>query len=255
MIKFFRKIRQDLLSKRKTGKYFKYAIGEIVLVVIGILIALHINNWNETNKSREQAKVGLMTISQNIKFDINQAKSSLSVSNKIISVLNKLLDQFMTIKSADNHIQEYLAYSMIESSREVNKSGINSLNEMGGLTFINQNLKTEILSYYELIDITAKREEISNSIIHNMLEPYIKKKNSWIYNKTNSASWISIDYENHPRPINENYTGLLSDKELEVYIWSRQNQEKKLLDLYLKLIETGEELINKIETEKNMNYD
>ena len=51
MIKFFRKIRQNLLMENKTGKYFKYAFGEIVLVVIGILIALQINNWNETRKS------------------------------------------------------------------------------------------------------------------------------------------------------------------------------------------------------------
>jgi len=50
MIKFFRKIRQNLLMENKTGKYFKYAIGEIVLVVIGILIALSINNWNEKRK-------------------------------------------------------------------------------------------------------------------------------------------------------------------------------------------------------------
>jgi len=52
MIKFFRKIRQNLLSEGKTGKYLKYAIGEIVLVVIGILIALSINNWNENRKSK-----------------------------------------------------------------------------------------------------------------------------------------------------------------------------------------------------------
>ena len=51
MIKFFRKIRYDLMEKNKTVKYFKYAIGEIVLVVIGILIALSINNWNENRKS------------------------------------------------------------------------------------------------------------------------------------------------------------------------------------------------------------
>ncbi|WP_204346702.1 hypothetical protein [Psychroserpens algicola] len=50
MIKFFRNIRQNLLSEGKTGKYFKYAIGEIILVVIGILIALQINNWNEKRK-------------------------------------------------------------------------------------------------------------------------------------------------------------------------------------------------------------
>jgi hypothetical protein len=52
MIKLFIRIRYDLMEKNKTGKYFKYAIGEIILVVIGILIALQINNWNEkkTNK-------------------------------------------------------------------------------------------------------------------------------------------------------------------------------------------------------------
>ena len=52
MIKFFRKIRQNLVSEDRTGKYFKYAIGEIILVVIGILIALSINNWNEENNSK-----------------------------------------------------------------------------------------------------------------------------------------------------------------------------------------------------------
>ena len=50
MIKFFRKIRQNLLAEGKTGKYLKYAVGEIILVVIGILIALQINNWNENRK-------------------------------------------------------------------------------------------------------------------------------------------------------------------------------------------------------------
>ncbi|MFT7329977.1 MAG: hypothetical protein ACI848_000035 [Roseivirga sp.] len=56
MIKFFRKIRQNLLVENKTGKYFKYAIGEIMLVVIGILIALQINTWNlvKIEQNKEQ---------------------------------------------------------------------------------------------------------------------------------------------------------------------------------------------------------
>jgi hypothetical protein len=55
MIKFFRKIRYDLMEKNKTGKYLKYAIGEILLVVIGILFALQINNWN--NNKNEKAEI------------------------------------------------------------------------------------------------------------------------------------------------------------------------------------------------------
>ncbi len=47
MINFFRKIRYDLMEKNKTGKYLKYAIGEIVLVMVGILLALQVNNWQD----------------------------------------------------------------------------------------------------------------------------------------------------------------------------------------------------------------
>ena len=58
MIKFFRKIRQRLLTENKFSKYLLYAIGEIILVVIGILIALQVNNWNELRK-KEQAEIQL----------------------------------------------------------------------------------------------------------------------------------------------------------------------------------------------------
>ena len=69
MIKFFRKIRQKLLSKGKTGKYLKYAIGEIILVVIGILIALQINNWNERRKFKNVEKTVLTNIYKNLATD------------------------------------------------------------------------------------------------------------------------------------------------------------------------------------------
>ena len=54
MISFFRKIRQNILKQGKTTRYFKYALGEILLVVIGILIALQINNWNEARKQKKE---------------------------------------------------------------------------------------------------------------------------------------------------------------------------------------------------------
>ena len=56
MIKFFRQIRQNLLTQNKLSKYLLYAVGEIVLVIIGILIALQINNWNINVKNNNLKK-------------------------------------------------------------------------------------------------------------------------------------------------------------------------------------------------------
>ena len=69
MIKFFRHIRQQLLSEGKTIKYIKYAIGEIILVVIGILIALSINNVNEEIKDRETVRLYLKNFIADLKND------------------------------------------------------------------------------------------------------------------------------------------------------------------------------------------
>lgn len=71
MIKFFRKIRQKLLTENKFSKYLLYAIGEIILVVIGILIALQINNSNELNKQRAKEVQFL----KNLKSDLIYLKN------------------------------------------------------------------------------------------------------------------------------------------------------------------------------------
>ena len=76
MIKFFRNIRQNLIMENKTSKYLKYAIGEIVLVVIGILIALQINNWNEVRKSDSQVQLLLNNLVEAINQDIDYLQSS-----------------------------------------------------------------------------------------------------------------------------------------------------------------------------------
>jgi hypothetical protein len=67
MIKFFGHIRRSLINENKMGKYFKYAIGEVVLVVIGILIALQINNWNIETIEANKEKTYLIEIRENLK--------------------------------------------------------------------------------------------------------------------------------------------------------------------------------------------
>jgi len=75
MIKFFRHIRKSLLSEGKTGKYLKYAIGEIVLVVIGILIALQINNWNEKRKINNEIESVFTLLVNELETNIHQSNN------------------------------------------------------------------------------------------------------------------------------------------------------------------------------------
>lgn len=96
MIKFFRKIRQRLLSENKFSKYLIYAIGEIILVGIGILIALQINNWNEANKLQEEINVyfeqKLVNLKEDKKFLEKLAQFRLDASRKSKLILDKGLD-------------------------------------------------------------------------------------------------------------------------------------------------------------------
>ena len=77
MLHFFRKIRRDLLANSKTYKYLKYAIGEIILVVIGILIALQINNWNEERKEKEQTKILMDEVAQELALNIHKTEKTI----------------------------------------------------------------------------------------------------------------------------------------------------------------------------------
>ena len=85
MIKFFRKTRFDLMEQNKTGKYFKYAIGEILLVVIGILIALSINNWNENQQHKKAESQYYQNIKRQITEDKQEIIGNINYNNDYLS--------------------------------------------------------------------------------------------------------------------------------------------------------------------------
>ncbi len=94
MIKFFRKIRQRLLSENKFSKYLIYAIGEIVLVVIGILIALSINNWNENQKLRNIELLYLIDLKEEFSYNKNELLRVRSLNDRNINSALELINNF-----------------------------------------------------------------------------------------------------------------------------------------------------------------
>ena len=111
MIKFFRKIRYNLMSENKTGKYFKYAIGEIILVVIGILIALSINNWNEERKDRKEELAAL----QDLKMEFE--------SNRV-DIDSLFQFKLKMAKNWDNYLTTVSNKELHDSLRSVNRPSI-----------------------------------------------------------------------------------------------------------------------------------
>ncbi len=101
MIKLFRNIRQNLLNEGKTTKYLKYAIGEIILVVIGILIALSINNWNEDRKSRKQEVKYLNNLRADIELELKNNDSMSNYRAVTAKAAARMLD-FKTLETASD---------------------------------------------------------------------------------------------------------------------------------------------------------
>ena len=94
MISFFRKIRQKLLTQNRVTRYLVYSVGEIILVTIGILIALQVNNWNEQRKTRIFEKEILSLINENLSRDsvlIAQEYQKAVLANQMTdSILNRV---------------------------------------------------------------------------------------------------------------------------------------------------------------------
>ena len=163
MIKFFRPIRKRLLTENKTGKYLKYAIGEIVLVVIGILIALQINTWNEGRKSLKDETLYLTRLLSDNKQDISTfsrfieelEKGNRTIEKFSIALKSTTISDSLLIYSAN----EYFKYGSIFPIFSSSNSTFEDLSSTGNLKVItNRSLRDSIVQHY------AKHKQVTERI-------------------------------------------------------------------------------------------
>lgn len=248
MINIYRKIRKQLAAEDKLGKYLKYAIGEIVLVVIGILIALQINNWNETNNKKESAQLHLKTIKQNINEDLLQLSELNDFTDSTMQYAIKLTRQFQTIDTIDQFTSLYITLLILEKTTKPNKSGLETLNNSGELAYIPIHLQDLLLKYYNILDDISVREEISNTFIKIRYEPYYFEHYNFIMNRNTPWAILEDFYKDDPRiPREINETEFLADKQLEAIIFGRYFQIKQQNILYKRAIEIANQLLQVID--------
>jgi hypothetical protein len=182
MINFFRKIRHQLANENKFQKYFRYAIGEIVLVVIGILIALQINNWNQSKIQHKKEVIILNELKKGLESDLNnEFIPGIAYYNESKEALNKL-DDFYKINdiaiSNDSLTQYYQTYLRDgEWNFVFNTAAFENLKSMGMDVISNDSLRSKISAIYsyEYPDL-KERGSRGMRFYENQISPVLNNK-------------------------------------------------------------------------------
>ncbi|MEM6722032.1 MAG: DUF6090 family protein [Bacteroidota bacterium] len=222
MIKFFRKIRRNLLSKGKTREYLKYGFGEIILVVIGILIAVQINNWNIDRQNEEKEILYLTRLTTNLGSDKRLYEYIIKEDSLLIAELKAIQNDIANHIQTINQPVEDFKFLTKGYKFGSNRTVIDNLISSGQIELLRSNYLVEnILVYYRqtehneaTIDATIKAQ---NSRTINDL---ILKFNS---NNKKDSSYIEI-LKNYIH-----FRIYLIEQQLESYT-SQKIRAEKLID-------------------------
>ncbi|MFC0605866.1 DUF6090 family protein [Winogradskyella pulchriflava] len=230
-----------MLTENKFSKYFLYAIGEIVLVVIGILIALQINNWNEQSKIRKSADTQLNQLSQNISDDLIQLDALNEVIETYIIKNQTLSDQFQQIIPFDSLTTSFITTSLFEQNFYANTTAYDKLNMTGEFTVLPKALQMDITAYYNLLNRIKEREEITNTFIKKEIEPYYFNNYSKYHRKgSNKHPLLEEYYKNDKREaIPLDTSAIMDDDKMATLNFARLYQIKIQQEFYEEALQKG----------------
>jgi hypothetical protein len=242
MINFFRKTRKQLADDNKPIKYLRYAIGEILLVVVGILIALQINNWNEGRKEIIKEQAVLFNLVQSLKSD------SISFSNnyKVFKDIEFLHDQLYLIGVKNDTTVSIEKPNMVR--KLLNYNPITRENDpLVPAKISNDGIRNELLSYFrrmnDMDDVYGELEDV----VQNRIRVYLGKMAAH-----NLSAWFEnqLPFKSTDRIIRKDTLVVLSKlpefQQLMIEASLKLNESKHNLE---KLIEQNSKLITIIETE------
>jgi hypothetical protein len=235
MIKFFRKIRQNLLSEGKTGKYLKYAIGEIVLVVIGILIALSINNWNEQRKTNKREQNLLSALKQEFIHNQRELQTVIEINRNNIegagefaSILSPKETMLSDLEIAKYWDKAFRQEAIFRPSLGVLNEAISS----GNLSIIkNTELRNMLSSFDAELQQLRKQEE---TVFDFRMECYQSLRNSGNFRKIlDNVMETETWYKLSSSPFENSNKALLQSERFEndivLFIGTSVYLEKKFL--------------------------
>lgn len=175
MIQFFRHLRKTLLMENKTSRYFKYAIGEIILVVIGILIALQINNWNENQKKAKIKQSYIQNLITDITKDTIQLNNRLKLNYEYLASIDssfvKFNDSTLELSALFNYIKSN-RFSGLRVVNNYNNNTFNILISSGNIDLFSNTFTDELMELSRLQDTEIAVSEGNSEIYFNLLNNF-----------------------------------------------------------------------------------
>lgn len=239
MIKFFRKIRQKLLSENKFSKYLIYAIGEIILVVAGILIALSINNWNEANKSEAKEIKILSNLRADLENTLIEYEAAAEFNKSTIEEISKLQHyQKNNLPYSAELDFSFGVFPHFYFSSAIN-STYKSLQTTGIGIIQNDSLKNKIVNVYDVIltgfvDYNNDENRLKSTIV----DPFFSRNISY----TDNSVYLA-------KP--NNYNDLLHNNEFLNILSLIKRQRSRGLEKYESTSLILKDLIDAITSELN----
>jgi len=181
MLKFFRKIRYNLMETGKIGRYLKYAIGEIVLVMIGILLALQVNSWNENRLAKLEEKAILSNLNREflqnkdaLTFVMSENEESYQASLLIMDLIGKSKSELESINT-DSLIYQTIDFNGFNPS----ENALSDLLQSGRLQLLkNETLKDLLYQWSRTMITVVDNYDGFDAKIENDLIPYLTKNYS-----------------------------------------------------------------------------
>lgn len=198
MLPFFRRIRYHLIINIKSYKYLKYAIGEIVLVVIGILIALQINNWNTQRKLKVKEIKALQSVKQSLEKDSAYRQRSVISNNKAKKSINYIINHMEKDLPYEDSLKYHFSNITLDMGLEYDFSSYESLKAVGFSLISNDSLRSDIISYYSYAEYWGSNgpDRYSNLLERNSEKIFIKHFDQlWGMRPDKQGEMIPLDYE------------------------------------------------------------
>ena len=202
MIKFFRHIRRSFINQNQMGKYLKYAIGEIILVMIGILLALQVNNWNQERISKKEQNSLMKSIKKDLESDVDYLNSYLQTTNETYQLLQDQSDKINRIAYNKDSLANFLKneiYVFLTLFDGFNNNTYESMKTSGKLDLLEASIRQPMYELSILQNAHFKEYEILRidyfDEIENLVRHYpIQVSFSFIKNTPQSEFiWDDLD--------------------------------------------------------------